>query len=397
MDFGFTKQEEAIKAEVHQFIKNHPLQQYTVEYEDDAFGFGGWSTDFARAVGEHGWFPRTWPKKFGGEGRPLLEKVIFVEEMAYYRAPMASTFLPGAMAHAIMEHTTPEVREEILPKMAKGTFRGWLGFSEPQGGSDLGGIQTRAVNDGDYYIINGQKLWSAYAHNADYCFLLTKTDVNALPRNSLTLFILDKKLPGIEIEGLTTMARTHMHNVIYLNEVRVHKNYILGELNGGFKQLLSGLDSERFWGRVVKAPWAQRLLEDLIVYAKNTKRDGRYLSEDPVIRDKFARCAVEIEACRLMHYEIGWKMQEGIPYGPAVTASKLYADEMGQRFLTFAIELLGPENQQDLREEWQPLKNMVGMVARLHLLAYGHTLAAGSVEILRNDLAHRKLGLPSVK
>jgi len=397
MDFSFTKEEEAVREEVRKFLKENPPEKFELQMEDDGFGFGSWSDDFTQLLGKRGWLSRSWPKKYGGQGRPLMERLVFTEEMAYQRAPMAANFLSDLMSHAIMEYGNPDLQAEILPKMANGTFTAWLGLSEPEVGSDLTALKTSAIKDGDYYVINGQKLWSAYAHNAKYSFLLARTDPNVIPRRGLSMFVLDKSLSGVEVSGLTTLAHTHMHNIIYLDNVRIHKRYLLGEENRGFYQMVAGLDAERYWGRFVKAPWARRLLEDLVEYAKETRLDGRVLAEDPVICNKFARCAVEIEACRLMHYELGWKMQEGLDLGAGVTAAKIYADEMGRRFLNFAMELLGPFGQLDPRAKWQPLRNMVAMAGRLYLLALGHTLAAGTVEILRDDIAYRGLGLPRLK
>jgi len=394
MDFSFTKKEEEMRAEVREFLQENPPENFKLQMEDEGYGFGGWSDEFTQLLGRKGWLTRWWPKKYGGQERSLMERMAYTEEMAYQRAPLAANFHASYMSYAIMEHGNPELQEEILPKMADGTFTAWLGFSEPQGGSDLTVLESRAVSEGDYYIINGQKLWSAYAHVAKYCFLLVKTDPSVETYRGLSMFVLDKSLPGVEVSGLTTMANTHLHNVIHLDNVRIHKRYLLGVENRGFQMLIQGLDGDRFWGRFVKAPWARRMLEELIEYAKNTRRDGRLLADDSIIRNKLARYAVEIEACRLLHYDLGWKMQHGIGFGAGVTAAKTFADEMGQRFLGFAWELLGPFGQKDPTTEWQPLRDMVG---RLYLLSLGHTLAGGSVEILRDDIAYRGLGLPKLR
>ncbi len=394
MDFSFSAKEEAVHAEVLEFLKENPPDKYPIQSEEVAWGFGPWSDEYSRVLGSHGWLSRSWPREHGGQGRPVIEQMIFIEEMAYHRAPLAANVVAMTIAHAIMNHGNPELRAEVLPKMSDGTFTAWYALSEPEAGTDLAAVQTTAVKDGDYYVINGQKIWSAYAHLAKYGWLITRTNPNVEPSRGLSMFVLDKSLPGITVESLTTLAHTHLHNIVYLDNVRIPKRYLVGEENRGYQLLLAGLDSERFWTRFFRPAFEKRLLEELIEYAKSTRRDGRLLADDPVIRRKFAESATEIEASRLLYYELGWKMQEGIDLGAGVTAVKLYTEEMSQRFLNFAMELLGPFSQLEPGSKWAPLQ---GLVERWYLVTLGMTLAAGSSETLRDGIARRGLGLPRQK
>ena len=195
MDFSLSEAAIKLRADVRQFIQDHPMDQFPCQIEDDLWGFGGWSYEFTEKLGEKGWLSLTWPKEWGGQERSILEKLVFSEELAYHRAPCAGHLMGDGMGNEIITHGNDELKRELLPKLANGTATFWLAFSETEAGSDLLSLQTRAEEKGDVFVVNGQKIWSSNAHLAHYGYLLARTDPKAPRHKGLSMFIVDKKLP----------------------------------------------------------------------------------------------------------------------------------------------------------------------------------------------------------
>lgn len=391
MDFYFSKEAEALRDEVRQFLKENPPETYPIQLEDDMWGLGGWSYEFTKKLGEKGWLSLTWSKEYGGQGRTIMEKVVFVEEMAYQMAPCSAHLLGDSMANEIIERGSEEVKREILPRIAKGTAIFWLAFSEPNAGSDLLNVKTTAEERGDYFIVNGQKTWSSYANLSDYGFLLARTDSKASRHKGLSMFIVDKNLPGIKIVPIISLVGHNYHNEVYFDDVKVPKAYLLGEKNMGFYQMLKGLEADRFWARLCKAGICQRVIDDLVSYSKENHRDGTPLSASPLIRQKLAQLAIETEACRLHFYRIAWMVDHEIPVKYEAALGKAFADELGQSVVDAGMEILGLSSQVEAGSKWAPLK---GYIERWYLTTRGQTLAGGSSEIMRDTVATIGLGLP---
>lgn len=391
MEFKFSKEEEAFRQEIRDFLKKNPPDSFPKQQEDDAYGFGGWSNEFWRVMGSKGWISLLWPKEYGGSARPLMEFLILLDELAYAGAPTMAGFMALPEGRTIIEMGNDTLKKELLPKIAKGEITFWLALSEPGAGSDLLALETRAVEEGDYYVINGQKVWSSYAHLADYALLITRTDPNVPRHKGLSMFILDKKLPGVTVRPLISLAGNHVHNEIFMDNVRVPKTYLLGQKNQGFYQMLKTLEVDRFWGRFIKPPLCKGILEEIVQYANETSRDGAILARDPAVRYKLAESAIEIEACRLLFYHAGWKMQKGLPLVYEASLPKILADEMGQRLFTKAMQIMGPYSQLGEATKWAPLR---GKINRWYMFSTGHTLAGGSSEINRTTIATVGMGLP---
>ena len=205
------------------------------------------------------------------------------------------------------------------------------------------------------------------------------------------MFILPKNLPGVTVRPLISLAGNHIHNEVFMDDVRLHKKYLLGQKNQGFYQLLNALETDRFWGRFVKPPFSKSLIEDLVQYTKETKVDGKVLADDALVRHKLAESAIETEANRIIFWNAGWKMCNGQPYSMLSTMGTLMADEMGQRLFNKAMQIMGPYSQMREDPKWAPLR---GDIQKFYLYSFGHTLAGGGSEILRNTIATVGLGLP---
>jgi hypothetical protein len=391
MEFGFTPEQEEFRREVRDFIEEHPPDSFPTQSEDAGYGAGKWSWEYTRKLGERGLLSLIWPPEYGGMGRPMMYLLIMLEELAYHRAPMEAILMNISIAPTLIALGNERLKEEFLPRMARGEVAFWQGYSEPNAGSDLLNLKTTAVADGDFYVINGQKTWSSNAHLAQYGFVLARTDPHAPRHKGLTMFIVDNDAPGVTIRPVLNLAGDHYHNEAFYEEVRVSKDRILGQENQGFYQLLKGLEADRFWGRFVKAPYCKRTLEDLVEYARVTVRNGKPLSEDPTLRQKLAQMAVDIEVCRMLFYRTGWMMDKGLNPTYEASLGKVFADEMGQKLYQLGMEILGPYGPLQEDSKWVELR---GTVQHLYQVSLGQTIAGGTSEIIRNTIARIGLGLP---
>jgi len=259
------------------------------------------------------------------------------------------------------------------------------GYTEPQAGSDLGAVEMTAIEDGDEYVISGQKVFNTQCHHADYHWIIVKTDRSAPRYKNLSLFIVDIHSPGITIRPLWVMDGERTNEVFYDN-VRVPKANMVGEKNRGFYYLVTALTFERNF-----APGGlRRDFEELITYVKETKRGGRALAEDPQVRQELAELQIELEACHLLGYRVAWMADQGIVPSAEAPMAKLFGTELMQRLANTGLRIMGLSGQ--LREEspWAPLE---GRFERLYRHGARRTIGAGTSEIMRNTIAIRGLGL----
>jgi len=384
MNFSLTKEEEALRQEVREFLKQEPPQTFASEFPGE-YSWGDWSCEFNHRIGGKGWISMVWPKEHGGQGRPLMEQFVLLEEMNYHKAPMLSFMFIDLAARAIINYGNDKLKEEILPRIAKGELTFWEGFSEPNAGSDLLSLETRAIEDGDVYIINGQKTWNSWAHLADYGVTIARTDLEAPRHKGISAFLIDMKLPGITVRPIVGMCGDTSYSEIFFDDVRVPKHYLIGEKNRGFPTLLAGLEADRLWGRGPMAAGFKRNLEQVVEYVKETGQ-----KDNPIIRQELAETATEIEIARLLGYRAAWMLSEGLPMTYEASMLKTFADELGQRLYNIGMRILGLYSQLSEESKWAPLKDIV----HEYLFSFGLTLAGGSSEIQRNTIATRGLGLP---
>jgi alkylation response protein AidB-like acyl-CoA dehydrogenase len=315
------------------------------------------------------------------------------EELAWARVPWAAGAICWSMANMVLEMGSEELKQEFLPGIAKGETILWLAMSEPDAGSDLLALRTTAIEQDDCFLVNGQKVWSSLAHVSDYGFLFarTETDPKTPKWASISVLLLDKKLPGVTVQPMVSMLGDYFHTEVFMDNVRVPKKFLLGQKNQAVLHLNKTLEFDRFWARFPKPRFCQRITQDLVQYAKETRRDGVLLSQDPSVRAKLVDSAIEIEACRQVLWSIGWKMDKGMPLTYEASASKVLADDMGLRFFDRGMQILGPYAYMGDADKWASLrKNM----RRWYLWTAGDSLAGGTSEIARNTVATAGLGLP---
>ena len=386
MDFRFTSEEEAFRREVREFLKKEwTLGSVSIE-DPEVFAE---ARRFEKRMADRGWRTMHWPKEYGGQGASHMMQIILREEMSY----VGARILDGQGVHmigpCIMVHGTEEQKKRFLPPIAKCEVIWAQGFSEPNAGSDLAGLQLRAVKDGDDYILNGQKTWTSAGTVGDWVHVLARTDANAPKHRGISYFLVEMKSPGISIMPIVNMAGMAGFTDTYFDNVRVPKDQMLGEENRGWYIAMTTLAFER--SSISFAAESARTLEELIAWAKETKRDGTPLIADPLIRHKLAEMAIEIEVARLINYHVAWMQQRGLIPNYQASVAKTFGTELHQRLANTGMQLLGLYGALDEDSKWAQLK---GKIQYLYLWTVGETIYAGSNEIQRSIIAQRGLGLP---
>ncbi len=391
MDFSWSAEEEAFREEIRDFLKAElpPGWNDTLVLDKEDDEYIKIAKAFTQKLGTKGWFTAHWPEAYGGLNWPFWQHFIMNEEMSTADAPIIGGNGPKFLGPTIIHYGSDEQKEQFLPGIAKGEDLWVQGYSEPNSGSDLASLQTRAEEDGDEWVINGQKIWSSYGHYADWCFMLARTDPDAPKHRGISYFLLDMKTAGITVRPLINIAGTKGFNEIFFEDVRVPKNALLGEKNRGWYMATTTLSYER---TAIEAPArAQRILNDLVRYAKLTKRNGQTLAEEPSVRQRLAQLAIEIDVARCLSYRVATSQsREEIP-GPEAPANKVFTSEMIQRISQVGMQMMGLYGQLEFNTKWAPLK---GKIERLYLTSVSGTIAGGTSEIQRNIIAERGLGLP---
>jgi len=391
MDFRFSEREEKLREEVRQFCQQEPPENFPCEIEDEGYGFGGWSRAFTRRLGEKGWLAIAWPKEYGGLGGSIMERFVAAEELAYHRAPQYGHLFGDAVATGILGFGTEEQKKDFLPQMARAEILWATGLSEPGAGSDLLNTATRAVKDGDDYIINGQKIWPTGAHLAEWCLILARTDPEAPKSRGLSTFLVDVRSPGVTVNPVIDMSGSKSFCEIFLEDVRVPKSCLLGEENRGLPLVFACLEGDRFWGRCLRHAGSKKDLEELVEYVNEARYDGRSLKEDQVLRDTLAEIAVELEVSRMINYKSAWLLNKGASISWESSVVKTFADELGQRIANVGLQILGPQVQLREDSKWASLRKRFTF---LYNFNRGLSLAGGTSEIQRTTIALRGLGLP---
>jgi alkylation response protein AidB-like acyl-CoA dehydrogenase len=336
---------------------------------------------WSRAMYEAGYTGLTWPKEYGGSDAPYSYQAIVLEEFARAEAPQHIGVIGLGMAGpTIIVHGTEEQKRRYLPKILSAEEIWCQGFSEPGAGSDLAASRTRAELADGRFVVNGQKVWSSFAHIADWCLLLARSDPNPSgPHEGLTYLIVDMHAPGVEVRPLRQITGEAEFNEIFFTDVEVPAENLLGEVGQGWQVAMTTLLHERGTLGFALTGALDVAVRKLIALAKDRR------VEDSRLRDRVAQEWIELQALKLTNYRALTRLVEtGIP-GPEGSVSKLHWSESNQRLTKLALELLGPaDGVEDGDGYWQYQQ----------LRSRGNTIEAGTSEILRNIIAERVLGLP---
>ncbi|MBU2547911.1 MAG: acyl-CoA dehydrogenase family protein [Proteobacteria bacterium] len=396
MDFELNQDEKQLAAEVEAFLEKELPSGWLDDVVDWPGGYGTMShveerheafcRDFNRKVGAKGWHSLGWPEEYGGKNSWVKQAVVD-DLISYYRAPAYGVARLIA-APTILNVGSDEMKKEWLPRIAGGESFFWLGYSEPNSGSDLASIRTSAVEDGDELVVNGQKIWSTGAHVSDYAWLVARTDPQAPQHKGITLMIIDNKTPGIEIRPLVNICGVHCFNEVFLDNVRVPKANVVGDMNRGFYNLMLALQFERL---VAWTGGYRRTFEELVRYARETVFDGRTLGQDTLVRDKLADLAVDIEVLQNMFWKTAWMMDHGRTPEIEASALKLFATELSRKLAGVGMDILGPYGQLGREAKWTPMTGRFGMG---YLDSISGPIGAGTSEVQYQVIATRGLGLP---
>jgi alkylation response protein AidB-like acyl-CoA dehydrogenase len=387
VDFAITEDERAFREEIRHFLAGELTAQAVREAQSEE-RISNEGREFIRKLGERGWISLTWPTQWGGAGRPAMDRFVLNDELIYAEAPGAvGTNVGGRIvAPTLLIYGSDEQKRFFLPKIARGEIDFALGYTEPDAGSDLASLQTRAEWDGEEYIVNGQKLYSTGAHFARYHWLAARTDAKAPKHHGISLFIVDLQSPGVSIRPLSSMMDLRT-NVVFYDNVRVPTSALVGSENEGFAIMSTALALERMF----VTGDLRRVVEELIDYAKRTVRRGTRLFDDQAVRRRLALLVTEVEIARLFSYRVAWQQSNGKHPGPEATIVKLFVTELQLRIATAAIQILGHDGELVPGEQGAPYG---GFFERFYRRSVMRNIVGGTSEIMRNVIAQRHLGLP---
>ena len=398
MEFQFTEKQIEFRNEVEAFIKAELPPDWPDRMKYWPGGYGSMSQiedanmvesamSFVKKLSEKGWLTISWPAEYGGKQYSYMEQAIYEDLIMYYKAPGMNQ-ATGIMGPTILHVGTDENKKDWIPGIADGEIGMWLGYSEPDAGSDLASIRTSAVEDGDDYIINGQKIWSSSAHTTQYGWLAVITDPEVKSHKGMSLIIVDNKSPGVTIRPLINILGHHCFNEVFFDNVRVPKRNLVGQKNMGFYYLMMALDFERL---MVGIGAFTRTIEELVDYVKTAERDGKPLKDNPRVREQLAYLATRLEVAYKFYWRTADMLDKGMQPSVEASALKLICTELSRKLADTAMEILGPYGQLTGPSDYTPIR---GMIPRGYLDCISATVGAGSSEIQRNIVAQRGLGMP---
>jgi len=380
VDFRYTDDQEQFRSQIRSFLD--------VELADRANRpdmSEGFSKSFSKKLAGRGWIGMAWPQEYGGKGLSPIERLIFTEEMVTRQAPTGYHFVAERqMGPSIIVNGTEEQRREHLPKIINAEESWAIGMSEPGAGSDLASVQTRAVRDGDEYVVNGQKIWTSSAHLADMIWLVTRTDPDAPKHRGISILIVDMKSPGVSVRPLVNMGNQHHFNEVYFDNVRVPRQNLVGEENRGWYVTAGNLDFER--SGIERIATSGLLFTEVMTYAKTLKGDPRFGR----LRTELAERYLELQTGRLLAYRVAWQLSKNQLPNYEASMSKVFGTEWTQRMTNTAMHMIATFGLAD-RPEAETLR---ARIINGYLNAISLTIAGGTSEIQRNIIATRGLGLP---
>jgi len=394
MDFKLSSTEEAFRDGLRTWLEAHCPRDW--EKTRQALGSpearAEFLIDWQRQLHAAGYVGLHWPIAYGGRGATIMEQAIFYEEMARARAPELANAIGLDMAGpAIMVHGTETQKRFHLPRILAAEHVFCQGFSEPGAGSDLAAIETRAEKRDGAFVITGQKVWTSYAHYANWCTVLARTDPAARRHRGLTYFLVDMKSPGVQVRPLPQMSGDAEFSEIYLDGVEVPADSLLGRVDSGWGVAITTLMFERGPRTLTRQLILREGLAELLELARTRTRAGRPAARDPLVRQRLAQLYIDTETLRYANLRILTRLMRGEPAGPEGSASKLFFSETWQKVAELGLELqdayalLGPGS------EWTPDD---GRWQYRALRSRGNTIQGGTSEIQRNILGERVLGLP---
>lgn len=375
MRFTFTPEQDTFRQDLRGFLRDEIGGRASEGTFDQAF---------SKKLAQRGWIGLAWPTEYGGRGLGSIEQMIYTEEMILHDAPRGFHFAAERqVGPSVIRHGTEEQKRRWLPAIMQADVSFALGLSEPESGSDLASVKTRAVRDGDDYVVNGQKIWTSGGHLADHIWLVVRTDPDAPKHKGISCLMADLKAPGVTVRPLYDMTFGHHFNEVFFEDVRVPVDRRVGDENMGWYILAEHLDFER--SGIERLVDLERLFRRVMDEARRRAAAGTLPN---AVRAKLAELSIEVEVGRLMCYRVAWLQSVGRVPNHEASLSKVFGTEWSQRMVAAAMNLLGMEGAA-MHEG-----TLADDVRHGYLNAVSRTIAGGTSEIQRNIMATRGLGLP---
>ena len=388
MDFRWSAEDEAFREEVRSWLKEHLVGQYA------ALGGGGGPADetgwdvrleWEKKLGEAGWIGLGWPTEYGGRGASVTQQLIFNEEYAKANAPARVSFFgEGLLGPTLIAFGSEEQKRRFLPGILKCTELWCQGFSEPDAGSDLANVKTRAILDGDEWVVNGQKVWTTLAHHSDWIFAVCRTDPEAPKHKGLSFILLPMDQPGIEVKPLKQLTGSAEFNEVFFTDARTSADLVVGNVNEGWKVAMGTLGFERGTAFLAQQLHFQHECEQVIDYAK---KQG--LSTDAIVRQKLADAWIGVQIMKYNGFRSITKMLATGSPPPEASISKLYWSHWHRHLGELEMELMGPWSEVLAGPDYE-----LEEFQSSFLLSRAETIYTGSTEIQKNIIGERVLGLP---
>jgi alkylation response protein AidB-like acyl-CoA dehydrogenase len=380
----------AFRKDVREWLAKHWTLERRAAHLRKPFKERGWDVDFSKLMGRDGWIGIGWPSAFGGQGRSATEQIAFITEMTNVGAPcQAHGTGESIVAQALFLHGTKEQQDEWLPAIRRGERTFALGYSEPEAGSDLAALRTRANRDGDDWVVNGQKLWSTGGDKAEYMWLAVRTDPEAKKHAGISVLMVDLRSPGVTIRpSLALYGKTF--SAQFYDNVRVPAKNMVGAVNNGWKVITDALAAERVMIGGTRMAGIERAFDHLTEYLKTAVVGGKALKNDPVIRDRIGALAADIEVARQFQMRNSRLVEQGrVPIHEAAMG-KVFASELQERLGQAALDILGTGGLLSEEADSAP----VGEMEQVLRHAIMGMIGGGTNEIQRNVIAQRGLDLP---
>ena len=387
MEIGYTPEQEAFRDELRAYY-DQLLDDDTVEELSHGHGIGDATKRVWKQMCADGWAGVGWPKEWGGQGRKAIDQFVFFDESMRAGAPVPMLTL-NTVGPTIMNYGTDWQKEFFVPKILAGDLHFCIGYSEPQAGTDLAALQTRAVRDGDEYVINGQKMWTSLAGGADYCWLAVRTDPEAKKHKGISVIIVPMDTPGITIQPLHLMGE-HDINATFFDDVRVPAKFLVGEENGGWGLITNQLNHERV--TLCSSGSTERHLTDVRQWAQDTELpDGRRVIDQEWVQQNLARVHAKLEFLKLANWKVAWSAEQGSLHPADASTVKVFGTEFYMEAYRLLMEVLGPRSylKGDAPEAIMRSRLETGIRSSIIL-----TFGGGTNELQRDLIAMFGLGFP---
>jgi alkylation response protein AidB-like acyl-CoA dehydrogenase len=391
MEFEFTPEQDQFRQDLRDFLAEHLTSEWRGIYGSNAHDTVQLTRDVCEALADRGWLTLSWPAEYGGADGDLWSQMVLREEMWAHGEPRGPQYMNlNYIGPLIMKFGTDEQKQRFLPPMAAGRVIWTQGFSEPGSGSDLASLTTRADDDGDCFVVNGQKIWNSYADSpADWCLLLARTNREVPKHRGISVLLVDMTTPGVTVRPIRSMGGRGEINEIFFDNVMVPKENLLGPVDGGWPLIMYGLSFERTG--IATHGRALRTIEKLIEYVRTTERGGRLLAADPVLRRKIAELYCQYRAARLVSYRVASMVEAGKEPAAESSIAWIHGGQATQDAARVGMEIVGWDG---LLREGEPGAPLDGAMEREWIEMIPMSIGAGTVDIQRSIVAQRGLGLP---